>query len=75
MATLIDNYEQQYAVLTADITAKICRISVTNGGIYYKSAKLFLFINMTIILSTKLSINPNKSYFTTINKHMTSYRY
>ncbi|KAF7995717.1 hypothetical protein HCN44_006824 [Aphidius gifuensis] len=32
MATLIDNYEQQYAVLTADITAKICRISVTSGG-------------------------------------------
>ncbi|XP_043281129.1 vesicle transport through interaction with t-SNAREs homolog 1A [Venturia canescens] len=26
MATLIDNYEQQYAVLTADITAKIGRI-------------------------------------------------
>ncbi|XP_066589519.1 vesicle transport through interaction with t-SNAREs homolog 1A-like isoform X2 [Prorops nasuta] len=26
MANLIDNYEQQYAVLTADITAKICRI-------------------------------------------------
>ncbi|XP_034946791.1 vesicle transport through interaction with t-SNAREs homolog 1A [Chelonus insularis] len=32
MATLIDNYEQQYAVLTADITAKISRISVVNGG-------------------------------------------
>ncbi|XP_033230432.1 vesicle transport through interaction with t-SNAREs homolog 1A [Belonocnema kinseyi] len=32
MATLIDNYEQQYAVLTADITAKIGRISVLNGS-------------------------------------------
>ncbi|KAK0087271.1 hypothetical protein PV325_001369 [Microctonus aethiopoides] len=32
MATLIDNYEQQYAVLTADITAKISRITIVNGG-------------------------------------------
>ncbi|XP_051170688.1 vesicle transport through interaction with t-SNAREs homolog 1A [Leptopilina boulardi] len=32
MATLIDNYEQQYAILTADITAKIGRISVLNGS-------------------------------------------
>ncbi|XP_011301441.1 vesicle transport through interaction with t-SNAREs homolog 1A [Fopius arisanus] len=32
MATLIDNYEQQYAVLTADITAKISRISVLTGS-------------------------------------------
>ncbi|XP_074098031.1 vesicle transport through interaction with t-SNAREs 1a [Cotesia typhae] len=32
MATLIDNYEQQYAVLTADITAKIGRINVVSGG-------------------------------------------
>lgn len=35
MATLIDNYEQQYAVLTADITAKISRINVVTGGNYY----------------------------------------
>ncbi|XP_015110897.1 vesicle transport through interaction with t-SNAREs homolog 1A [Diachasma alloeum] len=32
MATLIDNYEQQYAVLTADITAKISRIAALTGG-------------------------------------------
>ncbi|XP_046752949.1 vesicle transport through interaction with t-SNAREs homolog 1A [Diprion similis] len=32
MATLVDNYEQQYAVLTADITAKISRIAIVNGG-------------------------------------------
>ncbi|EFN87873.1 Vesicle transport through interaction with t-SNAREs-like protein 1A [Harpegnathos saltator] len=32
MASLIDNYEQQYAVLTADITAKISRIRVQSGG-------------------------------------------
>ncbi|XP_043467452.1 vesicle transport through interaction with t-SNAREs homolog 1A [Leptopilina heterotoma] len=30
MTTLIDNYEQQYAILTADITAKIGRIAVLN---------------------------------------------
>ncbi|XP_015591492.1 vesicle transport through interaction with t-SNAREs homolog 1A [Cephus cinctus] len=32
MAILIDNYEQQYAVLTADITAKISRISILSGS-------------------------------------------
>ncbi|KAG7189017.1 hypothetical protein KM043_008610 [Ampulex compressa] len=32
MVSLIDNYEQQYAVLTADITAKIGRIWVLNGN-------------------------------------------
>ncbi|XP_012252899.1 vesicle transport through interaction with t-SNAREs homolog 1A [Athalia rosae] len=32
MATLVDNYEQQYAVLTADITAKISRIAIVNGS-------------------------------------------
>ncbi|XP_046610874.1 vesicle transport through interaction with t-SNAREs homolog 1A [Neodiprion virginianus] len=32
MATLVDNYEQQYAVLTADITAKISRIAIVNSG-------------------------------------------
>ncbi|XP_043675429.1 vesicle transport through interaction with t-SNAREs homolog 1A isoform X1 [Vespula pensylvanica] len=32
MASLIDNYEQQYAVLTADITAKIGRIRVQSGS-------------------------------------------
>lgn len=32
MASLIDNYEQQYAVLTADITAKIGRIRIQSGG-------------------------------------------
>ncbi|XP_011052018.1 PREDICTED: vesicle transport through interaction with t-SNAREs homolog 1A isoform X1 [Acromyrmex echinatior] len=32
MASLVDNYEQQYAVLTADITAKIGRIRVQSGG-------------------------------------------
>lgn len=37
MATLIDNYEQQYAVLTADITAKISRITVVNGGKYFNN--------------------------------------
>lgn len=42
MATLVDNYEQQYAVLTADITAKISRIAPANGG------KLIHFINVVI---------------------------
>ncbi|XP_011862747.1 PREDICTED: vesicle transport through interaction with t-SNAREs homolog 1A [Vollenhovia emeryi] len=32
MASLVDNYEQQYAVLTADITAKIGRIRIQSGG-------------------------------------------
>lgn len=32
MTTLIDNYEQQYAILTADITAKIGRIAVLNSS-------------------------------------------
>jgi hypothetical protein len=32
MASLIDNYEQQYAVLTADVTAKIGRIRIQSGG-------------------------------------------
>lgn len=32
MASLIDNYEQQYAVLTADITAKIGRIRTQTGN-------------------------------------------
>ncbi|KZC14765.1 PREDICTED: vesicle transport through interaction with t-SNAREs homolog 1A [Dufourea novaeangliae] len=32
MASLIDNYEQQYAVLTADITAKIGRIRTQSGN-------------------------------------------
>ncbi|XP_032666481.1 vesicle transport through interaction with t-SNAREs homolog 1A [Odontomachus brunneus] len=32
MASLIDSYEQQYAVLTADITAKIGRIRIQSGG-------------------------------------------
>lgn len=37
MASLIDNYEQQYAVLTADITAKIGRIRTQSGSKYEKS--------------------------------------
>ncbi|XP_076645284.1 vesicle transport through interaction with t-SNAREs 1a isoform X2 [Halictus rubicundus] len=32
MASLIDNYEQEYAVLTADITAKIGRIRTQNSN-------------------------------------------
>ncbi|XP_011173522.1 vesicle transport through interaction with t-SNAREs homolog 1A [Solenopsis invicta] len=32
MASLVDSYEQQYAVLTADITAKIGRIRIQSGG-------------------------------------------
>ncbi|TGZ51432.1 vesicle transport through interaction with t-SNAREs 1a [Temnothorax americanus] len=32
MASLVDSYEQQYAVLTADITAKIARIRLQSGG-------------------------------------------
>ncbi|XP_076679170.1 vesicle transport through interaction with t-SNAREs 1a [Andrena cerasifolii] len=32
MASLIDNYEQQYAVLTADITAKIGKIRTQSGN-------------------------------------------
>lgn len=34
MASLIDNYEQQYAVLTADITAKIGKIRGQSGSKY-----------------------------------------
>ena len=44
MATLIDNYEQQYAVLTADITAKIGRISVLNGSKYSEKLDLKILI-------------------------------
>lgn len=32
MATLIQSYEQQYSVLTADITAKIGRLKSGNEG-------------------------------------------
>ncbi|KAF4516937.1 hypothetical protein B566_EDAN008026 [Ephemera danica] len=32
MASLLDTYEQQYAILTADITAKIGKISLLIGG-------------------------------------------
>lgn len=32
MATLIQSYEQQYSVLTADITAKIGRLKLGNDG-------------------------------------------
>jgi hypothetical protein len=32
MVSLIENYEQQYAVLTADITAKIGRLTSLHGG-------------------------------------------
>jgi hypothetical protein len=32
MASLMDNYEQQYAVLTADITAKIGKLAPLHGG-------------------------------------------
>lgn len=42
MASLIDNYEQQYAVLTADITAKIGRIRTQNGSKYKKSRMIMI---------------------------------
>lgn len=32
MATLIQSYEQQYSVLTADVTAKIGRLKVGKEG-------------------------------------------
>jgi hypothetical protein len=32
MASLMDSYEQQYAVLTADITAKIGKLAPLHGG-------------------------------------------
>jgi hypothetical protein len=32
MVSLIENYEQQYAVLTADITAKIGKLTSLHGG-------------------------------------------
>jgi len=32
MASLVDTYEQQYAVLTADITAKIGKLAPLHGG-------------------------------------------
>lgn len=33
MATLFENYEQQYSVLTADITAQIGRLNSADSGI------------------------------------------
>lgn len=39
MATLFDNYEQQYAVLTADITAQIGRLNIATTG---KSITIFV---------------------------------
>jgi hypothetical protein len=32
MVSLIESYEQQYAVLTADITAKIGKLTSLHGG-------------------------------------------
>jgi hypothetical protein len=32
MASLMDTYEQQYAVLTADMTAKIAKLAPLHGG-------------------------------------------
>lgn len=53
MATLIDNYEQQYAVLTADITAKIGRIVSLSGG-----KRIYQFYRYTVT-SKPLIISDN----------------
>jgi hypothetical protein len=37
MASLMESYEQQYAVLTADITAKIGKLTSSHGGMWHKS--------------------------------------
>lgn len=37
MSTLIQSYEQQYSVLTADITAKIGRLKTANEGKLYRT--------------------------------------
>lgn len=39
MATLIQSYEQQYSVLTADVTAKIGRLKVGNEGETFMTLK------------------------------------
>lgn len=36
MSTLIQSYEQQYSVLTAEITAKIGRLKLRNDGKKYE---------------------------------------
>lgn len=51
MATLIQSYEQQYSVLTADITAKIGRLKVGNEG------ESFVFINHELVISFHDVIN------------------
>lgn len=41
MATLLDNYEQQYAILTADITGKIGQLSSKTAGQYEEEMRFF----------------------------------
>lgn len=42
MATLIQSYEQQYSVLTAEITSKIGRLKVGDDGKYFHTEDIFL---------------------------------
>jgi hypothetical protein len=46
MASLMENYEQQYAVLTADITAKIGKLASSHGGMWHRYD--YLCLNMLI---------------------------
>ena len=49
MATLIQSYEQQYSVLTADITAKIGRLKSGNDG---KCVRIiFVFIDKSTFVT------------------------
>lgn len=62
MATLIQSYEQQYSVLTADLTAKIGRLKSNNEG-KYKQLILDILLLMVkthrklLVISQKIVIN------------------
>lgn len=50
MATLVDTYEQQYAILTADITGKIGQLSSKSAGTRLElSAVWFALLDLSII--------------------------
>lgn len=44
MATLIQSYEQQYSILTADVTAKIGRLKVGNDGKILNVFQIFPYL-------------------------------
>lgn len=50
MATLVDTYEQQYAILTADITGKIGQLSSKSAGTHFELIDLwFALLDLSII--------------------------